>query len=160
MNTRNHTEHAEPSNEAVDAIMLLKQDHREVEAMFERYKQTRDKRQQGAIVREICTALEAHTRIEEKVFYPAAKAYDSLADLVNEAVVEHSGAKKLIRELRRSSPSDELYDARVNVLEEYIRHHVKEEEEELFPRVQQTDLDLADLGERLMGAKERALKAA
>ncbi|WP_293394159.1 hemerythrin domain-containing protein [Nevskia sp.] len=143
-----------------NAISLLKDDHREVEALFSAYQEARDKRRQKSIVLKICEALEAHTKVEEKIFYPAIKQKKDLADMVNEAVVEHAGAKKLIRELKNGSPADELYDAKVTVLEEYIRHHVKEEESEMFPKVEATDLDLVELGERMSAAKERLLEAA
>lgn len=143
-----------------NAITLLKEDHREVETLFAAYKEAKDARKKSGIVAKICEALEAHTKIEEKIFYPAVKEHKDLADLVNEAVVEHAGAKKLIRELKNGSPSDELYDAKVTVLEEYIRHHVKEEETEMFPKVEETDIDLVDLGERMSTAKERIMEAA
>jgi len=143
-----------------NAISLLKDDHREVEALFSAYKEAKEKRRKKSIVLKICEALEAHTKVEEKIFYPAIKQKKDLADMVNEAVVEHAGAKKLIRELKSGSPGDELYDAKVTVLEEYIRHHVKEEESEMFPKVEATDLDLIALGERMLAAKERLLEAA
>lgn len=143
-----------------NAISLLKDDHREVEALFSAYKEAKDKRRKKSIVLKICESLEAHTKVEEKIFYPAVKQKKNLADMVNEAVVEHAGAKKLIRELKNGSPGDELYDAKVTVLEEYIRHHVKEEESEMFPTVEATDLDLVALGERMSAAKERLLEAA
>ena len=144
-------------NPVDDAISLLKADHREVEGLFNAYEATKDKRSKGSIVRKICTALEAHTKIEESIFYPAAKSHKDLADMVNEAIVEHAGAKKLIRELKVSIPSDEFYNAKVTVLMEYIKHHVKEEESELFPKVQSTDLDLTALGEKMATAKQRLL---
>lgn len=143
-----------------NAIGLLKNDHREVEGLFGAYKDAKDARKKKSIVASICEALEAHTKIEEKIFYPVVKEHKDLADMVNEALVEHAGAKKLIRELKNGSPADELYDARVTVLEEYIRHHVKEEEAEMFPKVEETDLDLVELGERMSAAKERILEAA
>jgi hemerythrin superfamily protein len=137
-----------------DAVTLLKRDHLEVSDLLEQYERATGARKSG-IVEQICTALTIHAQIEEDVFYPAAREAvgDKDADLVNEADVEHAGIKDLVSQLQSSDPSDEHYDARVKVLGEYVKHHVREEESELFPKLRATDLDLNDLGRQLAARK-------
>lgn len=140
-----------------DAIDLLKQDHRKVEALFKEFKAAGDnKRMQKSIARQICAELDIHARIEEKLFYPAAKREaDEAVDEVNEGIVEHEGIKRLVRQLSRMNASDELFESRMTVLEEYVRHHVKEEESSMFPKIVESDLDLKALAQRLFAQKRR-----
>lgn len=135
-----------------DAISLLEQDHRAVEALFEQFEETEDTSEQQDIAREICAALKVHTQIEEEIFYPAARG-EAEDDTLDEAQVEHDGAKKLIAEIEASSPDEPLFKARVKVLSEYVKHHVREEETELFTQVEESDLDLDELGARLAARK-------
>src|SRR5205085_11025070 len=109
-----------------DAIALLKADHRKVEELFEKYETARGKK--ADIARKICMELTIHTMIEEEIFYPACREAGVESDMLDEANVEHDGAKVLIAELENGSPDDEYYDAKVKVLSEEIKHHVKEEE--------------------------------
>jgi hypothetical protein len=139
-----------------DAIRLLKDDHARVDALFERFERTRGDKQKQKIAETICSELKVHAQLEEELFYPAARAAIAEQDLLNEAEVEHASAKDLIAQIERSSPSDARYDALVTVLGEYVRHHVKEEEGELFKKVRQSDLDLVELGEG-MQARKRSL---
>ena len=142
-----------------DAIALLKADHREVKAMFEKYEKTEGDAEKQALATQICKALTVHAQIEEEIFYPAA--YEALDedDLLDEAEVEHASAKELIAEIEASSPSEPLYDAKVKVLGEYIDHHVQEEEGEMFPECRASDMDLKALGEQLRARKEELLAA-
>ncbi len=142
------------SNTRNDAVTLLKRDHREVSDLLERYERATGVRK-SAIVEQICTALTIHAQIEEDVFYPAAREAlgDRDADLVNEADIEHASIKDLVSQLQSSDASDEHYDARVKVLGEYVKHHVREEESELFPKLHATDLDLIELGRQLAARK-------
>jgi hypothetical protein len=140
-----------------DALRLLKDDHQRVQALFDRFERTRGEAQKEKIAESICNELKIHAQLEEEIFYPAAREAIDEKDLLNEAQVEHNSAKELIRQIERSSPSDEMYDALVTVLGEYIRHHVKEEEGEMFKKVRQSELDLAALAER-MDARRRSLK--
>jgi hemerythrin superfamily protein len=147
---------------ATDAITLLTNDHAQVSELFEQYKaladdagsMTQDKQ---SLAEEICTMLTVHAAIEEEIFYPAAR--DALDDekLLDEAEVEHQSAKELIAQIQDSDPSDALYDARVNVLGEYVNHHVQEEEGELFPQVRDADLDLESLGAEMSARQEELL---
>lgn len=139
-----------------DAISLLKQDHREVEAFFAQFEKAESKAEKGKLATKICLALTVHARIEEELLYPPAHA-EIDHELVDEAQVEHNSAKLLIAEIEQMSPGDHLFDARVKVLSEYIRHHVKEEENEMFPQLKSSGLDLRDLGAALMQRKVELL---
>ena len=142
-----------------DAIALLKADHRKVEDLFDKFEKARDATRKQALAQEICTELCVHTMIEEEIFYPACKGKVE-HDLMSESYVEHDGAKVMIAELLASSPDDEFYDAKMTVLSEEIKHHVKEEErpgEGVFAQVREGGVDLAALGERLAARKQDLL---
>jgi hemerythrin superfamily protein len=140
-----------------DAIALLKADHRQVEKWFAAFKKSRAASRKKTLAEQICNALKAHTIIEEEIFYPAFLAATEEEDLHHEAEVEHDGAKKLIAEIERGGPDDEYFDARVTVLSEMIKHHVKEEEQPggMFAKARKSDMDLDALGERLRARKEQ-----
>jgi hemerythrin-like domain-containing protein len=139
-----------------DAIALLKQDHRTVSQLFEEFEKA-DEEEQSAIAQRVCQLLTVHAQIEEELLYPEAKqAFDGdeeNEDLVNEAEIEHGSAKELIAKIEGMSSGDDHFKATVTVLGEYIKHHVKEEENELFPQLKKTELDLKDLGSRLADRK-------
>jgi len=134
-----------------DAIALLKADHREVEGWFEQFEKSRSDAKKSELAGKICEALTIHTTIEEEIFYPAFLEATEEEDLHHEAKVEHDGAKKLIAEIEASSPDDDYYDAKVKVLSEMIKHHVKEEEQRngMFAKARESDMDLEELGSRL-----------
>ena len=146
---------------AVDATKLLTADHKEVKALFKQYdklaKAEGSDDEKQAVAEEICTLLTVHATIEEEIFYPAAREAMDEQDLLDEAAVEHASAKDLIAQIRSMAPSDELYDAKVTVLGEYIDHHVQEEEKELFPKVRKADLDLKDLGATMEARKQELM---
>jgi hemerythrin superfamily protein len=140
------------ANTRIDAVELLERQHREVEAMFERFEKMTDRAtvSKKKLADEICNALIMHTTIEEEIFYPATReASEETDDMVDEAVVEHASAKDLIAQIQEMDPGDDLYDAKVKVLSEMIEHHVKEEEEEMFPKTRELKLDMAALGEEM-----------
>jgi hypothetical protein len=144
----------------LDAISLLKADHRKVEGLFEQFEKARKPERKEALARQICTELMVHATIEEEIFYPACKG-EVDEELLNEAYVEHDGAKVLISEISGGSPSDEFYDAKVKVLAEMIKHHVKEEEkrsEGLFAQAREAGVDVDGLAERLSARKEELLE--
>lgn len=146
---------------SMDAVALLKADHRKVEDLFAKFESARGAERKKALAMQICTELVVHATIEEEIFYPACKGEIEDEDLLDEAYVEHDGAKVLIAEITAASPEDEFYDAKVKVLSELIKHHVKEEErraEGLFAEAKAAGLDLDDLGERL-AARKKALMA-
>ncbi len=150
-----------PTRKSADAIALLKADHRHVEDLFEKAEKAHGDRKQ-ALVREICTELAIHTMIEEEIFYPSCKGQIEDEHVLDEAYVEHDGAKVLIAELLQSDPDAEFFDAKVKVLSEMIKHHVKEEEkraEGLFAQARKAGLDVDQLGEMLMARKQALMKA-
>jgi hemerythrin superfamily protein len=140
-----------------DAISMLTAEHKEVKAMFEQYEQLGDraKSTKKKLAGQICTALTLHAAIEEEIFYPAVRAASKdAADLLDEALVEHAGAKDLIAQLQEMDPEDDLYDAKVKVLGEQIEHHVGEEEGQMFPKAKKAGLDMAALGEEMAMRKD------
>jgi hemerythrin superfamily protein len=144
------TRHA---TEAVDALTLLEADHREVDDLFDAFEEASGDAEQRDIARSICVALKVHARLEEELFYPAV--WPALEDksLIAEAMVEHASARDLIAQIESGAPGEAFFSARVRVLGEYVRHHVEEEEEEIFPQVRKGKLDLAALGELLTRRK-------
>jgi len=142
----------------VNALELLEQDHREVEELFDEFDELKDEARKDKLAREICQALKVHTQIEEEIFYPAARKAAKDDDLLDEAIVEHASAKKLISEIEKMEAGEEMFDAKVRVLGEQVKHHVREEEEELFPELDRTDLDLDELGAKLAKRKEELMK--
>lgn len=136
---------------SIDAIALLKADHRQVEKWFAQFKKTRAPRRQEKLAEQICNALKVHAAIEEEIFYPAFLAATEDKDLHHEAEVEHAGAKKLIAEIEASDGNDDYYKAKVIVLSEMIKHHVKEEEQPggMFAEARKSDMDLEELGKRM-----------
>jgi hemerythrin superfamily protein len=140
------------------AITLLKKDHREVETMFDEYEQLEADGEKLALFNKIALALKVHTQIEEEIFYPDERG-DVEDDLLDEAYVEHDGAKKLIAEIEAMRPGEEFYDAKVKVLGEYIKHHVKEEEQPggVFAQAKRGDEDLDAMGERLKARKQQLM---
>jgi len=142
-----------------DALSLLKADHRNVKALFAQFKKLK---RNGApadekemLVRSICQELRVHTALEEEIFYPAVREQIDDDDLMDEALVEHSGAKEMIDQLEDASPQDDLYDAKVTVLSEEIDHHVKEEEGNMFKQIRRAKVDTAVLGEAMMAMKRQ-----
>ena len=143
-----------------DAIALLKADHEAVSQLFAEYEKTRSVPNKKALVAEICTALSVHAQIEEEIFYPAVKAALKDKLLVPEATDEHAGVKDLIAQLEGVEPDGEMYDAKVKVLSEYVKHHVKEEQNEMFPKAKASSLDMAELGARMAARKDALLAQA
>ena len=140
------------------AVKLLKADHREVEGWFDEYEQLEDDGEKLELFNKIALALKVHTQIEEEIFYPEERG-DVEEDMLDEAYVEHDGAKKLIAEIEGMKPGEEFYDAKVKVLGEYIKHHVKEEEQPggIFAQAKKGDEDLDAMGERLKARKEELM---
>jgi hypothetical protein len=142
---------------ATDAIALLEADHREVDGYFEAFEAATGAAEKKALADQICCALKVHAQIEEELFYPAAREATGASDLLDEAVVEHTGAKILIAQIEVMLPGQDLYDAKVSVLGEQVRHHVQEEEGELFAEVRESELDLDALGAAMAARKAELL---
>ena len=146
------------STQTRDAIELLKADHDEVDTMFKQYEELKEDgrpAEKQDLAQRICDALTVHATIEEEIFYPTVRRErGETGDLVDEARVEHQSLKDIIGRLEAAPPSDPLYDAGVKVLSEYVKHHVREEENELFPKVRKLDIDLDALGARMQARKD------
>jgi hypothetical protein len=140
-----------------DAIALLKADHRQVEKWFAEFKRARASNRKARLAGQICNALKVHTTIEEEIFYPAFLAATQDQDMHHEAEVEHVGAKRLIRTIEETDPEDDYFAARVKVLSEMIKHHVKEEEKPggMFSEARKSAMDLDELGARLKARKSQ-----
>jgi hypothetical protein len=140
-----------------DAITLLKADHQQVMEWFARFKKASDQSRQNMLARNICHALRLHTTIEEEIFYPAFLEATQDKDKHHEAAVEHRAAEALIAEIEEATPADDYFSAKVNVLGEMIKHHVKEEEKPggLFAEAKRAKMDLGALGEKLAERKSQ-----
>jgi len=141
----------------MDALKMLKQDHAEVKAMFKDFEALGDRAFAGKkkLADRICLELTKHATIEEEIFYPALRAASKDSeDQLDEAEVEHASFKALVSQLSLMDPHDDLFDAKVKVLGEYVNHHVKEEEGEMFAKAREADLDLAAIGEQMAARKE------
>ncbi len=144
---------------AQEATALLRADHKQVSALFEQYEGTRSVAKKKSIVASICMALGVHAKVEEEIFYPAVKAALKDKEMVPEATVEHATLKELIAQVEGREPDGEMFDARIKVMSEYVKHHVKEEETEMFPKARKTRLDMKALGARMAARKEELIAA-
>ncbi|HSB95320.1 MAG TPA: hemerythrin domain-containing protein, partial [Spongiibacteraceae bacterium] len=128
--------------------------------LFKEFEDAKRAEQKTRIVKQICMELTAHALLEEKDFYPAARQalQQDDEDLVDEANVEHASLKWLVGQLEAATPEADLYTAKVTVLKEYVQHHVREEEKEMFPKLKKTELDLKALGEKMAVTKQQILK--
>lgn len=144
-------------NAKMNAVEMLKADHRKVEELFEKYENARSKKAQ--IARTICFELIVHTMLEEEIFYPACREAGVEDGMMDEAAVEHDGAKVLIAELEKGAPEDDYYDAKVKVLSEEIKHHVKEEEKRggVFAQAKSKGVDFGELGKQMAARKKEIL---
>ncbi len=138
------TEKSSTTNQ--DATSLLKADHKLVATLFADFESTNSSAKKKQIVEEICKELTIHAQIEEEIFYPAVQKALKDHDLVPEAIVEHKTLKDLIAAVKGVEPSGDMYNAQVKVMCEYVKHHVKEEESEMFPEAKGTKLDMVELG--------------
>ncbi len=146
------------SSKSQEATAMLRADHQRVSALFKEYEGSKSSRKKMEIVTQICTELTVHAEIEEEIFYPAVKAALKDKELVPEATVEHATLKDLIAQVKGVTPDDELFDAKIKVMSEYVKHHVKEEQNEMFPKAKATKLDMVELGGR-MAARRAELEA-
>lgn len=145
--------------EEMDAIALLKADHREVEEIFAKFEKASGKDRKQKLAEQACLELKVHTIIEEEIFYPACRGQIE-DDLVNEAYVEHDAAKVLINEIEAGGPDEAFYDAKVKVLSEMIEHHVEEEEkrsEGMFSQARAAGLDMDALADQMRARKKTAM---
>ena len=142
-----------------DAIAMLKADHKKVSGLFADFEKARASTTKKKLVSTICMELSVHAQVEEEVFYPAVKAALKDKELIPEAVVEQATMKALIGQIEGVEPNGEMYDAKVKVLSEYVKHHVKEEHTEMFPKAAKTRLDMVALGAQMAARKSELLAA-
>lgn len=147
----------EKAPKAQEATALLRADHKAVNLLFEQYESSKSSTKKKALVEQICTELTVHAQIEEEIFYPQVKEALKDKELIPEATVEHATLKDLIAQLEEGEPGDEMYDAKVKVLAEYVKHHVKEEQTEMFPKAKESKLDMYALGEQLQQRKDELM---
>lgn len=141
-----------------DAVDLLTEDHARIVAFLARFDDlVSSGRQKATLVERVCDEIELHARVEEEIFYPTVRALITADELMDEAAVEHEVAHSLVLQLRSLRPGDFRYDAKVRVLSAYVRHHFECEEENMFPRVRETGIDLTALA-RALKARKRQLK--
>ncbi len=150
------------SSSSTDAIALLRMDHEAVKKLFKQFEKSEDAGEKMEVAATICKELTVHATIEEEIFYPAAREAlgQEESDLMDEAEVEHASAKDLIAQIEAGSPDDDLWESKVTVLGEYIDHHVKEEHDEMFPKVRKSEIDLKALGEQLEARKSKLTELA
>ena len=145
-----------------DAIALLKADHRKVEQLFAAFEEASGASRKEKLAKEICTELRIHTLLEEEIFYPAFEGKIE-QELLDEAYVEHDGAKVLINDIEAGGPDEQYYDAKVKVLSEEIEHHVGEEEkpaEGMFAQCRKTDVDLVAMRDQMLARKDELMAQA
>jgi len=150
---------AKSKAKATGAVELLKEQHDKVKKAFKEFEKLgrEDAEAQQQLVQRVCEDLKLHTTLEEELFYPAAREAIDDEDILNEAQIEHETAKMLIEQLENMGPEDPNFHATFTVLGEYVLHHVKEEEGEMFPQVKKTDLDLEELGARMRSRMEELM---
>ncbi len=141
-----------------EATALLRADHKLVSDLFEDYEKARSRDKKQALAAQICMELTVHAQVEEEIFYPAVKEAMKDDELVPEATVEHATVKDLIAQIEAGDADEEMYDAKVKVLSEYVKHHVKEEHTEMFPKAKATKLDMLELGARLAERKAELMQ--
>jgi hypothetical protein len=152
---------AKSKAKATGAVEILKEQHDKVKKAFKEFEKLdrEDTEAQQQLVQTVCEDLKLHTTLEEELFYPAAREALDDEDIMNEAQVEHETAKMLIEQLENMGPDDPNFHATFTVLGEYVMHHVKEEEGEMFPAAKKSDLDLEELGTRMRSRMEELMGA-
>ena len=158
--TEAKSERKSTSQARTDAISLLSEDHDKVQALFKQYEKLKESgtaEEKNALAAQICMELTVHAQAEEEIFYPAVRDAIDDDELMNEADVEHASAKDLIAQIGDTDADDELFDAKVKVLGEYVNHHVDEEEKEMFPKAKKAKVDLEALGTELAARKEELI---
>ena len=144
---------------ARDATAMLRADHKQVSELFAEYEASRSTAKKKSLVAQICTELSVHAQVEEEIFYPVVQAALKDHELVPEATVEHATLKSLIAQVEGIEPDGEMFDAKITVLSEYVKHHVKEEQDEMFPKAQASSLDMKALGVQMAARKAQLLDA-
>jgi hemerythrin superfamily protein len=148
------------SKDSKNAIDMLTADHDKVKELFDQFEEAENARTKRKIVKEALQELNVHATLEEEIFYPAVRnEIEDEEDIMNEADEEHHVAKVLIAELENMKGTEDHYEAKFTVLGECVRHHIKEEEGEMFPKAKDTDIDFDALGERMFRRKQQLMRS-
>jgi hemerythrin superfamily protein len=150
----------ESQSQQQNAEALLRADHRKVEQLFKQFESEKDSNRKKELARQACNELIVHSMLEEEIFYPACREKNVADDLLDEAQVEHDSLKLLISDLKQSEPDSPFFDAKVSVLSEYVRHHVREEEKAItgiFAKAQKAGVEMDLLGQRLQERKQQLM---
>ena len=153
----NKTAKPTPPSKSQEATALLTADHKLVSGLFDDYEKASTKAMKKKLVTQFCMELSVHAQVEEEIFYPAVKKALNDHELVPEATVEHSSLKSLIAQVEDIEPDGEMYDAKIKVLCEYVKHHVKEEQDEMFPKAKATHLNMMELGDKITARKQELI---
>ncbi len=147
-------------SQAAQVTDMLRKDHTKVKGLFKKFEKTDNAQEKQEIVDMVLTELQIHAELEEKIIYPAVRPKMNDEDLMDEAIEEHHVVHGVIGELKKMKPSDERYDAKVTVLSELCKHHIKEEEEEMLPKAEKRDIDWDSLYEQVVNRKEQLMEKA
>lgn len=139
------------------ATQLLRRDHKKVEGLFDKFEQTRKADGKKKICDQVIQELEIHAKLEEEIFYPAVKKHLGEDDLLEEAKQEHQQAKEIMRALKKADPEDADFEEKFAELVEGVKHHVEEEEGEMFPQVEESDMDLEEYGDEMTQRKQELI---
>ena len=148
---------ATTANKSSDPIAMLKADHDKVKKLFkefERMHNAESDEEAEQLATQICNELTVHATLEEEIFYPEVRAAIDDEDLIDEAEVEHASAKELIAQIESAHSGHEKFAAKVIVLGEYVNHHIKEEQDEIFPKAKRAKVDMKALASRMAVRKE------
>ena len=148
------------ANKSADAIAMLKADHDKVKKLFkefERMHNAQSDEEAEQLATQICNELTVHAKLEEEIFYPEVRAAIDDEDLIDEAEVEHASAKELIAQIESARSGDDKFAAKVMVLGEYVNHHIKEEQDEIFPKAKKAKVDMKAMASRLASRKEELM---
>ena len=140
-----------------DAIALLRADHKRVGDLYDQYEKTRSAAKKKALVATICQELSIHAQVEEEIFYPGREGRPQGQGAGPRGTVEHATLKELIAQVKDKEPDGEMFDAKIKVMSEYTKHHVKEEQNEMFPKAKATRLDMKQLGAQIAARKEELM---
>ena len=158
--TQTETRASRQEEYGADAIKMLKTEHREANAIFKEFEKTTSGPRKMKLAKQVCTALRVHMQIEEELFYPACREAGLDGDIMDEGDVEHNAAKKLIKEIEAGKAGDDHWDAKVKVLGEMIKHHVREEEQigGMFWKARRLNIDFDELGVAMAARKDQLMK--
>ncbi len=143
---------------SIEAIQMLKEDHQKVKKLFDDFEDTEDTAERQEIVETAIRELTVHAKIEEEIFYSAVKEATQDLELVDEAEEEHHVVEVLMEELKQMDASDEKYGPKFTVLIENVRHHIKEEEGEMFPKAKKAKIDFEELAQQMMERKKELME--